>query len=105
MSAKLSRCASIPPPPSNCSILAEALKNCQILNLQLLQLSVAILTFAENLLDFRLLNPWADVRTTIEHLQQEFWRDPSVKEAHAWSNFPLEDGWGKHSEARGLSIS
>jgi FMN phosphatase YigB (HAD superfamily) len=59
-----------------------------------------ILTFAENLLlDFRLLNPWADVRTMIEHLQQEFWRDPSVKEAHAWSNFPLEDGWGKHSEA------
>jgi hypothetical protein len=36
MSAKLSRCSSIPPPPSNCSILAEALKNYQILNLQLL---------------------------------------------------------------------
>ena len=105
MSSKASLSRGVPHAFRNRYILAAALKNCQILNLQLLHLSVTVLTFAENLLDFRLLNPWADVRTTIEHLQQEFWRDPSVKEAHAWSNFPLEDGWGKHSEARGLSIS
>ncbi|HEY9739746.1 MAG TPA: HAD family hydrolase [Coleofasciculaceae cyanobacterium] len=57
-----------------------------------------ICCFAENiLLDASLINLSTDVRAACVELCNAFWSNPSVTEAKAWGDFPMEDGWGNES--------
>ena len=62
--------------------------------------------FTENLmLDSSLINPWTDLRAACVELCNAFWLNPSLAEAKAWGNFPMEDGWGKESFYHCLAAS
>jgi FMN phosphatase YigB (HAD superfamily) len=57
-----------------------------------------ICCFVDNLLlDPSLINLRTDLRAACVELCNAFWSNPSLAEATAWGDFPMEDGWGNES--------